>query len=212
MVAVDISYGIIISFISAVFALAILPGPDNIYVVVQSALHGKRYGWSTTAGLMSGCVVHTTLVALGVAALLNQNEAFFWGIKTLGACYLFYLAYKAFQSNSSAKNSDHEFANTLSEAYKKGFWMNLLNPKVSLFFLAFFPGFLFSDALNYTVQFYILGGIFILVSTAVFGTAVMLSDVYLHKHIISNRVSTYTKYIQVIVFLGIGITILISKK
>ena len=84
---------ILISFILAVSILAISPGPDNIFVLMQSVVHGKKYGLATIIGLMTGCIVHTTFVAIGISAIIKENNTIFLGIKILGAVYLLYLAY-----------------------------------------------------------------------------------------------------------------------
>ena len=84
----------------ATSALAISPGPDNIYVLVQSIANGKSYGIATVCGLITGCIVHTTLLAFGVSAIIKANENLFFGIKLLGAFYLLYLAYKVFRSDA----------------------------------------------------------------------------------------------------------------
>ena len=92
---------ILISFVLAVSLLAISPGPDNIFVLMQSVVHGKKYGISTIAGLMSGCLVHTTFVAFGVSTIIKENNTIFLVIKLLGAFYLGYLSYKVFKSDAT---------------------------------------------------------------------------------------------------------------
>lgn len=159
----------LISFALATCALAISPGPDNIYVLVQSITNGKSYGMATVCGLITGCIVHTTLLAFGVSAIIKANDDLFFGIKVLGALYLLYLAYKVYKSDAQL-DFDSETApkKTLKGLFVQGFFMNVLNPKVTIFFLAFFPGFLFSETLSSVLQFYILGGIFMLVSFIIF--------------------------------------------
>ena len=77
------NYDLILSFIIATSALACSPGPDNIYVLMQSLTHGKKYGLATVCGLISGCLLHTTLVAFGVSAIIKANETLFFVIKLL---------------------------------------------------------------------------------------------------------------------------------
>jgi len=99
----DINYEILYAFIMASMALAIAPGPDNIYVLLQSVVNGRKYGMATVAGLMTGCFVHTSLVAFGVSVLIKQSDTIFFIIKLFGALYLFFLAYKVFKSTASLK-------------------------------------------------------------------------------------------------------------
>ena len=166
---------ILFSFVLSVMALAITPGPDNIFVLMQSVVYGKKYGLATVAGLMTGCIIHTTLVAFGVSVIIQENENIFLGIKIAGAIYLLYLAYKVFKSSSDiTMNSDSIQKKTPFQLFKIGFTMNVLNPKVTIFFLALFPGFLFSETLSSVLQFYVLGGLFILTSFVIFSSIITL--------------------------------------
>ena len=88
------------SFALATSILAVSPGPDNIFVLTQSIVNGKKYGLATVFGLISGCLVHTTLLAFGVSAILKNAENLFFTIKLFGAIYLLYLAYKVYKSDA----------------------------------------------------------------------------------------------------------------
>lgn len=204
------SIDILISFALATSALAISPGPDNIYVLVQSISNGKAYGMATVCGLITGCIIHTTLLAFGVSAIIKANENLFFGIKVLGACYLLYLAYKVFKADAAITfKSDTVPKKNLKQLFVQGFFMNVLNPKVTIFFLAFFPGFLFSESMSTVTQFYVLGGIFMLVSFIIFSTIAVLAGRikrYTLKHKNSGMV---LKWLQIVVFIGIAVFILI---
>ena len=203
-------FEILFSFTIATSILSISPGPDNIFVLTQSIVNGKKYGLATVFGLMTGCIIHTTLVAFGVSAILKENENLFFFIKLLGASYLIYLAYKVYKSDAKiVLSNDNVKSETLLQLFKKGFIMNVLNPKVTIFFLAFFPQFLFSETISTVIQFYVLGGIFILVSFLVFGTIAVLAGSisnYLKEH---SKIGLYLKWGQIIVFVFIAIMILI---
>lgn len=204
------NYEIIFSFIAAVSVLAISPGPDNIFVLTQSIVNGKKYGFATLFGLMTGCIIHTTLVAFGVSAIIKQNENLFFTIKVLGASYLLYLAYKIYKSTSEITFSTENIPKKSTlQLFKTGFLMNVLNPKVTIFFLAFLPQFLFSEEIATVLQFYVLGFIFIFVSFLIFGSIAFLGgkvSVYLKKN---TKTGWYLKWAQIIVFIGIAILILI---
>ena len=197
------------SFAVATFILALSPGPDNIFVLTQSIVNGKKYGLATVYGLISGCIVHTTLLAFGVSAIINESDNLFFGIKLFGAIYLFYLAYKVYKSDASiAFSEDNVAKKTTTQLFKQGFIMNVLNPKVSIFFLAFFPGFLFSDTLSTVIQFYVLGFLFMLVSLIVFSAIAILAgsiSTYIKSH---KKVGLYLKWTQIVVFIAIAIYIL----
>ncbi len=180
---------------------------------MQSVTNGRAFGLATVAGLISGCLVHTTLVAFGVSAIIKANDSLFFTIKLLGALYLLYLAYIVFKSDSKvALTNDNVPKKTLWQLFKQGFIMNVLNPKVSIFFLAFFPSFLFSKSLSNVTQFYVLGLLFMLVSFIVFSLIAILAGFisdYLKTH---KHVGGVLKWLQLIVFVGIAIFILLSEK
>lgn len=207
-----LNYDLLISFVLATSVLAIAPGPDNIYVLMQSIVNGKAFGLATVAGLISGCLVHTTLVAFGVSAIIKENDSLFFIIKLFGVLYLLFLAYKVYTSKSDLKlSSDNVPKKDLLQLFKQGFIMNVLNPKVSIFFLAFFPGFLFSNTLSTILQFYVLGLLFMFVSAIVFSSIAMLAgsiSEYIKQH---SNVGLYLKWMQIIVFVGIAVLILASK-
>ncbi len=200
----------LISFVLATSILTVSPGPDNIFVLTQSIVNGKKYGLATVFGLMSGCIIHTTLVAFGVSAILKENENLFFAIKLLGALYLLFLAYKVYQSDATISLSNEKVdKKSTMQLFQKGFLMNVLNPKVTIFFLAFFPQFLFSKTISTVLQFYILGGLFILVSFLVFGSIALLAGSisnYLKQH---QKTGIYLKWGQIIVFVFIAIMILV---
>lgn len=201
-------YTILFTFVLASAALAISPGPDNIYVLVQSLTNGKASGMATVCGLIAGCIIHTTLLAFGVSAIIRANDNLFFGIKILGALYLLYLAYKVYRSKSKIDfESNTVKRSSFKSLFFQGFLMNVFNPKVTIFFLAFFPGFLFSETFSHVIQFYILGGLFMLVSFIIFTIIVLLASkirsVLNYKHS-----EVFFRWLQIIVFIGIAIFIL----
>ncbi|MCY2687905.1 LysE family translocator [Salinimicrobium sp. TH3] len=201
----------IIPFLTASILLTLSPGPDIIYVLVQGMTNGKKYGIVTALGLISGIIIHTSLVAFGISAVIKQSETLFLLIKAFGAAYLFYLAWQVYRSKP-AINVDTDISSNrkeLTSLYKKGFLMNVLNPKVAIFFLAFFPGFLWEPNGNTVMQFYILGFLFMLQAFLIFSAVAILAgkiSLYLQKHPNSGKVF---KWLQVVVFVGIGIFILV---
>ncbi len=207
------NYEILIAFIGATAALAISPGPDNIYVLMQSISNGKKFGLATVAGLISGCLVHTTLLAFGVSAIIKQNEKLFFVIKLFGALYLLYLAYRVYRSKDELRVSEKGVAKKgLGQLFRQGFIMNVLNPKVTIFFLAFFPGFLFSDELSNVIQFYVLGLLFMFVSAIIFSLIAILSGMISEYIRRNSKIGVYLKWLQIIVFISIATYLLLSDK
>ncbi|WP_272023303.1 LysE family translocator [Olleya namhaensis] len=206
-------YNLILSFIFATVALAFSPGPDNIYVLMQSITNGRKYGIATVCGLISGCLLHTTLVAFGVSAIIKESDTLFFAIKALGALYLLYLAYKVYKSDAKVSlGSAAVPKKSLGQLYKQGVIMNVLNPKVSIFFLAFFPAYLYSETISTVTQFYVLGLIFMATSFVVFALIAILAGFisdYLKQ---SKNIGLVLKWLQIVVFIGIAIFIFLSEK
>ena len=201
----------LLSFAFATSLLAISPGPDNIFVLTQSIVNGKKFGLATVCGLISGCLVHTTLLAFGISAVIKESENLFTGIKVLGAIYLIFLAYKVYRAEATITFSEENVSKkTTRQLFKEGFIMNVLNPKVSIFFLAFFPGFLFSDTINTVFQFYVLGIIFMLVSLVIFSIIAILAGSISKNIKGNNKIGSYLKWTQIAVFILIAIFIVVS--
>ena len=197
------------SFALATSMLALSPGPDNIFVLTESIVNGIKYGLATVFGLISGCLIHTTLLAFGVSAIIKESESVYLTIKIFGAIYLLYLAYKVYKSDDNIELSQNNIPKKSTlQLFKQGFIMNVLNPKVTIFFLAFFPGFLFSDQLSTVIQFYVLGLIFMLVSLVIFSGIAILSGKISEKIKLNNKIGFYLKWMQVIVFTLIAFLIL----
>lgn len=157
-------------FITASLLLGLSPGPDNIFVLTQSIMHGRSAGIIITLGLCTGLMVHTTLVAFGVAVLFQTSLIAFNILKYLGAAYLLYLAWMAFRAPADTITLNKENPLSLWQLYRRGIIMNITNPKVSIFFMAFLPQFANPVRGNMTFQLIILGGIFIVCTILVFST------------------------------------------
>ena len=164
---------VLLTFVLTSLLLTISPGPDIIYVISQSISKGVKSAITTSLGLTSGLLVHTFLVTIGLSLIISQNEYVFNFIRLLGVLYFSYLIILVFISRNKKKELD--INNKSSNDFYRGLIMNLLNPKVSLFFIAFFPGFLFHNDLNNEIQFLILGGVFWLQATLVFLLVSLLS-------------------------------------
>ena len=197
------------SFAIATSLLALSPGPDNIFVLTQSIVNGKKFGLATVFGLISGCLVHTTLLAFGVSAIIKNSDNLFFAIKLFGAVYLLYLAYKVYKSDANIILSSENVAKkTTTQLFKQGFIMNVLNPKVSIFFLALFPGFLFSDSISTVLQFYVLGLIFMTVSLIIFSAIAILAGTISEQIKENKKIGFYLKWMQIVVFIVIAVLIL----
>ncbi len=163
------------TFFLASLLLALAPGPDNIFVLTQAALQGKMAGLAVTLGLCTGLLVHTAAVALGVAVIFKTSVIAFTVLKSLGACYLLYLAWLAFRAAEGSLALGERSDLSRAKLYRRGIIMNITNPKVSLFFLAFLPQFADPARGPLTVQLIFLGAIFISATIVVFGGISLLA-------------------------------------
>jgi threonine/homoserine/homoserine lactone efflux protein len=183
-------------FFAASIALALAPGPDNIFVLTQSVIHGRVAGLLVTLGLCTGILVHTTAVSLGVAAVFQTSALAFNSLKMLGVAYLLYLAWRAFRTGASDIPQSHNSGAGRSRLYARGVLMNVTNPKVVIFFLAFLPQFADPERGSLTLQLLYLGAVFVVATLIVFGsvawTAGFLGDwlrTSKRAQIVMNRVA-----------------------
>ena len=200
----------LISFIFSCFALALSPGPDNIYLTALTSSSGKIAGFSFLLGLITGCFIHTILLAFGLNELLISHDIFFEIIKYTGIFYLLYLSYETCKSEISNFHLDKN-KDEIQNNFKKGVLMNLLNPKVFLFFTLFFPNFIYSDTISFKFQILSLGLIFVVMTFIVFGLIILFSN-FIHKKFSSNnRFKIFAKYFNILVLLFIALLILFTE-
>ena len=165
----------IIAFIAASVVLSFVPGPDNIFVMTQSALKGWRVGFYTTLGLCTGLIGHTLLVAVGVSVIFQTSAIAFNGLKIMGACYLVYLGWLSLKNKELVIGESKE-KSTNKSYYITGIVMNLTNPKVALFFLVFLPQFVDVSRGSVTIQIALFGILFILSALCVFTSIAYLGS------------------------------------
>lgn len=159
----------ILTFFTASVLLGMAPGPDNLFVLTQSTLHGRAAGLVVMLGLCTGLVVHSAAVALGVAAIFQSSDVAFTVLKFCGAGYLLYLAWRTFTARADGLPEGLQSGPGRAALYRRGIIMNITNPKVSIFFLAFLPQFADPARGSVAVQVMLLGGLFIIATILVFG-------------------------------------------
>ncbi|MCT7314978.1 LysE family translocator [Ralstonia sp. CHL-2022] len=160
-------------FMLAVFLLNVTPGPDTAYIVGRSVSQGRAAGLLSALGVSAGCCVHVLAVAFGLTALLAASTVAFTVIKVVGAAYLIYLGGRMLLAPPERDDAPVEEAETstakrprpLKSLFMQGFLTNVLNPKVVLFFLSFFPQFVDPHASHKALAFLTLGAVFIVMST-----------------------------------------------
>ena len=191
----------ILLFLISSLALTMMPGPDILFVINQS-LEDRRSGLLVAFGLCSGLIVHTLVLAFGLSAIIEQNNNVIIFFKYFGSAYLFYLAFQEFKKNRAISVRQKE------NFYLRGVFMNLINPKVLIFFLAYFPNFLFSDTISTLYQFIILGAIFILQALIIFSIVSITSNRLISILNIDAR-NKKIVYFKSFIFVLIGMSILL---
>ena len=206
-----IPFDTLLLFFAASAALALAPGPDNLFVLTQSALHGRRAGVFITLGLCSGLLVHTAAVALGVAAVFQSSALAFNGLKAVGAAYLLYLAWQTFRARPSGLAEESGVDVRPRRLYRRGILMNVTNPKVAIFFLAFLPQFANPAAGSLTMQILTLGGVFMLAALIVF-TAIAWAAGFIGERLKrSPRAQRTMNRLAGVVFTGLALRLVLSK-
>ncbi|RID98416.1 LysE family translocator [Simplicispira hankyongi] len=205
----------LLAFFGVSLLLGITPGPDNLFVLVQSAQRGWRAGMAVVVGLCVGLVVHTAAVALGLAALFAASATAFTVLKYLGAAYLGWLAWQSLRPRAQASQdgADPDRAPSPSERPAASAWrmvgrgmvMNLTNPKVVIFFLAFLPQFANPALGSVAPQIMLLGIVFMLATLLVFGAIAVFSGTFGTLLLRSARAQRWLNRAAGVVFLGLAV-------
>jgi len=200
-------------FIAASFLLCLAPGPDNIYVLTQGMTKSKKAAVVTTFGLATGLIIHTSAAAFGISVIFQTSEIAFNIVKYVGAAYLLYIAYQAFKYRNepldlSVQNSSKE----LKKLYVKGFIMNVLNPKVSIFFLAFLPQFVNPVSGSVPMQMIMLGAIFMVLTIVIFSSIGIAGNLLSSKLLEKPSIVKYMNVLTSFVLVSLGIKLALSQR
>jgi threonine/homoserine/homoserine lactone efflux protein len=201
----------VFAFFTASVLLALAPGPDNIFVLTQSLLQGRLAGILVVFGLCTGLIVHTSGVALGVATLLTASSLAFTALQLIGALYLLYLSFLSFQAGTSSTRRDNAKRLNTWQLYRRGIIMNVTNPKVTIFFLAFLPQFTHPENGGMAGQIIQLGLLFILATVLVFGAVALLAGSIGTALNAFPRTQIYLQRLAAIVFLFLALGLLFSN-
>ena len=207
-----IDSNVLLVFFTTSVILALSPGPDNLFVMAQSAQNGRTAGLFVTLGLATGLVGHTVAVAFGLAAIVHSSAIAFSVLKYIGAAYLLYLAWQALRAAASTGQQNPVQALSRGNLYRRGIVMNLTNPKVSLFFMAFLPQFADSRHGSMMVQFFMLGALFITATLLVFSAISFFAGGLGDKFRNSLFAQKTVNRIAAAVFVGLAIKLAISER
>jgi len=198
----------LITFFTLSVMLGLAPGPDILYVFNQSVVKGSRIGVLITLGLCSGLVLHTLAVALGLAVVVRQMPLALALIQYLGVIYLLYLAWQLWQESVSLVANNNQSQLNGWGYYRRGVLMNISNPKVLLFFLAFLPQFVSDNQTTVVVQLILLGLLFILAALLVFISVSLLAQSISNKIRTSSAILVRLNQVTAIIFIFLAINLL----
>jgi threonine/homoserine/homoserine lactone efflux protein len=205
-------FTLVISFLGVAILLTLMPGPDILFVIAQSISQDRKAGIATALGLCSGLIVHITAATLGVSAVIYQSALAFTIVKYAGVAYLLYLAWQSFKEKEKGFIINENKPLEYRSLYKKGILMNLLNPKVSLFFLALLPQFVNKSIGHITLQMFILGIIFLVQALVIFVVVSVFSEKLRHFLLTNSFIAKRMNVIKGSLLAVIGIQIAFSEK
>lgn len=201
------------AFIIAGIILNLTPGADTIYILGRSVAQGKKAGYMSVYGIVTGCLVHILLAAFGLSAILSHSTTAFLMIKYAGVAYLLYMGIKIFvdkdeKLSESLKNEELSYI----KIYRQGMFTNLLNPKVALFFMAFMPQFINPAYAEGSLPFIILGLTFLATGT-IWCLFLAYASSYITKKIRTNeKTGRFLKKINGLIFIGLGVKLFFQKR
>ncbi len=200
-------------FFSTAFILNITPGPDLIYILSRTIAQGKKIGIASSIGVCTGALFHVFAAALGLSAILATSALAFTIVKIIGAFYLFYLGFKSiFSAGTSIDFSNEDKPNVSTwQAFKQGVLIDILNPKVAIFFMAFLPQFIRTGEGHASVQIIILGFLVILVASFVEIVFVLIAGRTTDFFRTNKRMSVYLDRALGSVFIGLGIRLALTR-
>ncbi|OYR83726.1 threonine transporter RhtB [Halorubrum ezzemoulense] len=213
MNALVFDHATLVAFISAAIVVIISPGPDTIYTLTESLRRGRYAGAAAACGTATGILVHTTAAVLGLAAILRTSALTYTVVKYLGAAYLVYLGVQTFRHDEEfeVRNTITETNTSLRRSYGQAVTINVSNPKVAVFVLAFFPQFI-SRTASVSLQMSILGLTYAALSVLYLLAVVAFASRVRHIIVDSEMVSRFIQYASGSVLIGFGLKLLTEKQ
>ena len=203
-------------FLTASILLTLAPGPDILYLLTKSLSDGAKSGIILACGLVSGIVFHTTLVMVGVAALIKSSATAMLLLKIFGAAYLLFLAFGALKSQFVMRNAQCAInANSLRTThyafriYKRGVLMNVLNPKVLLFFLAFLPQFVDVSNNGASLTILFLGVVFAVQALIIFSIVALFAGRVRNLFLRKKNIGQLLNFVEAAVLTLIALTLIL---
>lgn len=199
-------------FLGASMALTVAPGPDNIFVLTQGLSRGRKAALLTAWGMISGITVHTAAAAAGVSAVFYSSALAFQAVKCAGAAWLLWLAWKAVRERRPLEGGPGADAPSDLAWFRRGFIMNVLNPKVALFFLAFLPQFTSREAGRLWLQMAALGLVFMAQAFVIFSAIALFSGSVGGALLRRPRVAKVFSWLSAGIFAALGVKLALAQR
>lgn len=198
-------------FLGASIAITVAPGPDNLFVMTQGITRGRKPAIITALGMCSGLSIHTTAAAFGISALFYSSAIAFNAVKFTGSMYLLFLACRTLKDRTRI-----ELASTddlpAAALFRRGFLMNVLNPKVAMFFLAFLPQFVPPYARHITLHILLLGLVFMVQAVVIFSLIGYFSGSIAKTLLSRPKIARYFDWLTAGVFTSLGIRLALTER
>lgn len=200
------------NFFITCLIVVLIPGTGVIFTVSTGLTAGKRASVFAALGCTAGIIPHLLASILGLSALLHTSALAFEALKFAGAAYLLYLAYVTWRDRSAFAMNDTPTATTARSLMLRGFLLNILNPKLTIFFLAFLPQFVTPASTAPALQMLVLSGVFMAMTFAVFVVYGLLANVFRRAVIESPRVQNWLRRSFAAAFAGLGLNLALAQR
>ena len=202
----------LLTFVAAALLLLVLPGPGVLYVVTRSLEHGRRAGMASAAGLSAGAMVHALAATAGLSAVLSASASAFAVVKALGAGYLIYLGLRTILTKPGPAGAAATSNRTQRRLFSDGVVVSVLNPKIALFFIAFFPQFVNPARGSVSLQILVLGTLYSLMALVTDGTYALLASGLGRRFRGRWAGSAVPRYVSGSVYIGLGVSAALADR
>lgn len=206
-----IGASVLVAFIPVALALVVSPGPDSIYTLTRSISDGGSAGVLAAAGSSTGSLVHTTAAVLGLSVILRTSALAFTVVKFVGAAYLVYLGVQTLRNPEEFEITPDETGYTPAQSYQQALLINVLNPKVALFFLAFLPQFVRPSG-SFTLQIFTLGIVFACLGFLYQAMLAVFSSRARRAITERDMIRKAVRYASASVLVGFGVKLALEKR
>jgi threonine/homoserine/homoserine lactone efflux protein len=201
-----------LNFLVTCLIVVLIPGTGVIYTISTGLTAGKRASLYAALGCTAGIIPHLLASTLGLSALLHTSALAFEALKFAGAAYLLYLAYATWRDRSAFAMNDAPVVSTARSLMVRGVLLNILNPKLTIFFLAFLPQFVVPGSTSPALQMLVLSSVFMAMTFAVFVLYGLLANVFRRAVIESPRVQNWLRRSFAAAFAGLGLNLAFAQR